>query len=203
MSKTTIGPRPMSRSVTDRSRRARWGWLALILPVIFIAGLVVADLASEQDAAGGDASALGRSVPDFELETTAGTTMSRAEALSGGDTLFYFSMGPGCAPCFTQIPELKPGLAMRGIRLVSVMVSPADQVAAEAARYGVEDPILIDADRRLSQALDMLGKFGHGDLPTHSFALVDSDGVVRWVRDYPDVLVPAADFFAELDPELE
>ena len=202
MSKTTIGPPPMRHSVTDRPRRVPWGWLALVLPVIFITGLVVAGLASEQDTGDGDAPAVGQSVPDFELETTAGDTVSRAEALSGGETLFYFSMGPGCAPCFTQIPELKPGLASRGIRLVPVMVSPVDQVAAEAARYGVADPILIDADRRLSQALDMLGKFGHGDLPTHSFALADSEGVIRWVRHYPDVLVPADDFFAELDSGL-
>jgi peroxiredoxin Q/BCP len=134
---------------------------------------------------------------DFQLPTTSGE-MAAFDADAPGRTLLFFSMGVGCDICFTQIPEIEFGLNQRGIRLLSIMVNPADMVAREAQRLGVNSPILIDEDRSVSAAYGMLGLFGHGDLPTHSFALIE-DGEVAWVRHYPDVFVPAPEFFAELD----
>jgi peroxiredoxin len=119
--------------------------------------------------------------------------------LAQGDALLYFSMGPGCAGCFVQIPEIEAALAERNIVLVPVMVDPAPMVAAEAARFGIEKPILIDSDRRVSESYGMLGIYGHGNRPSHSFALVDRGGRIVWVRHYAEMFIPVEQLLSDLD----
>jgi peroxiredoxin len=138
----------------------------------------------------------------FQLITTNGQTISLEESLAEGDTLLYFSMGVGCDGCFAQIPELEAAVAERGITLLPIMVDPAPMVAAEAARFGIEGPILIDSDATVSMAYGMVGIYGHGDRPSHSFALVRQDGTVAWVRHYAEMFVPADELLRELDPAL-
>jgi peroxiredoxin len=125
------------------------------------------------------------------------------EFLAEGDTLLYFSMGVGCDGCFAQIPELETALAERGVSLLSIMVDPAPMVAAEAARFGIETPILIDSGAQVSRDYGMLGVYGHADRPSHSFALVRRGGSIGWVRHYAEMFVPADALLAELDAALE
>jgi peroxiredoxin len=187
----TPNPPPATSLGTERKLLT---WLAAGIPLLFLVGLVTANVVlSREDAVEGSP------VPPFRLATTHGTTIERDDVVGGSYSLFYFSMGVGCDGCFLQIPELESGLEERGIRLVSVMVDPVDAVAWEAARFHVDSPILIDANRGLSEAMGMLGIYGHFDRPSHSFALVDPEGSVQWVRHYAEMFVPAASFFAELD----
>jgi peroxiredoxin len=140
---------------------------------------------------------------EFELPTTGGETVALNETLAEGDTLLYFSMGVGCDGCFAQIPEIEAALDERELNLLSIMVDPAPLVAAEAARFGIETPILIDADARVSQDYGMVGVYGHADRPSHSFALVRQDGSIGWVRHYAEMFVPVDALLAELDASLE
>ena len=168
-------------------------WIGFIAIPLVLAILVAISTVSETgDTDPGEATS-------FELPTTAGNTVALDETLADGDTLLYFSMGVGCDGCFAQIPEIENALAERGMNLLSIMVDPAPMVAAEAARFGIETPILIDAGAQVSQDYGMVGVYGHTDRPSHSFALVDPAGKVRWVRHYAEMFVPAAAFFAELD----
>ncbi len=139
----------------------------------------------------------------FELPTTDGQTVALNETLSEGDTLLYFSMGVGCDGCFAQIPEIETALAERGLNLLSIMVDPTPLVAAEATRFGIETPILIDSDAQVSRDYGMIGVYGHADRPSHSFALVRQDGTIGWVRHYAEMFVPADALLAELDASLE
>jgi peroxiredoxin len=183
---TAIEPTPRDR---------RWvGWVAALAPIL---ALVVFITANELSTSRGSGEAA--EVPDFILPATDGSVVDREETLADGDALYYFSMGIGCDGCFAQIPELEEGLADRGIRLVPIMVDPLDWVAIEARRWRIDMPIVIDADLGLSTALGMLGQYGHGDRPSHSFALIRQDATVAWVRHYADMFVPADEFFAELD----
>jgi peroxiredoxin len=139
----------------------------------------------------------------FELVGTNGQTASLEESLAEGDALLYFSMGVGCDGCFAQIPELEAALAERGMSFVPIMVDPVDVVAAEAARFGIERPILIDSASAVSEAYGMVGIYGHGDRPSHSFALVRQTGEIAWVRHYAEMFVPADALLGELDAALE
>jgi peroxiredoxin len=142
---------------------------------------------------------MGRDAPQFSLPTSAGSEVALDQVLAGGnEAMLYFSMGVGCDGCFAQIPEIDEALASRGVTLVSVMVDPADVVASESSRFGIADPILIDRDRTVSEAYEMLGVCGPADRPSHSFALVGQDGQVKWVEHYATMFVPADEFIAEV-----
>jgi peroxiredoxin Q/BCP len=174
-------------------RTSAWRWAAFIAAPLILATLVAFSAFTESDTAVPD-----QAIP-FELTTSDGQTVSLDQALAGGDVLLYFSMGVGCDGCFAQIPELEAAAAERGITLLPIMVDPAPLVAAEAARFGIERPILIDPGARISSAYGMVGIYGHGDRPSHSFALVRQSGEIAWVRHYAQMFVPAAELVGELD----
>ncbi len=171
-----------------------FAWLGLLIPVALVVLVVVAEGRGDSRGSG----AVGGSAPDFELPTTTGTQVSLESVLAEGDALLYFSMGVGCDGCFAQIPEIRDTLKDQGITLVSVMVQSPGQVASEAARFGIDGPILIDADRSVSTAYDMIGVYGHNDRPSHSFAFVSQDRTVKWVKHYATMFVPVDDFLEDL-----
>lgn len=180
-----------------RSRRQRraavWRWAGFIVaPAILVALVIISSLSVDSATTPDRATA-------FLLNDTYGQAVSLDETLDRGDALLYFSMGVGCDGCFAQIPELEDAVAERGMTLVPIMVDPAPLVAAEAARFGIHSPILIDPGARVSRAYGMVGVYGHGDRPSHSFALVTQDGDVAWVRHYAEMFVPASSLLDELD----
>ena len=183
---------------SDRRKRRtsalRWFGFLLIPTVLLLLVAVSANTGVEQ-------AAPDRATP-FELVSTNGQMISLDETLAAGDALLYFSMGVGCDGCFAQIPELEEALSERGITLVPIMVNPPLTVSAEAARFGIEMPILIDDDSSVSRAYGMIGVYGHADLPSHSFALVRQTGEIAWVRHYAEMFVPAESLFDELDAAL-
>jgi peroxiredoxin len=168
-------------------------WLAFFAPVLALALLLAVTIAAGENAQDARGAA-----PDFALPDTAGNIVTLADVTDGQDALLFFSMGVGCDGCFLQIPEVEHQLAARGIALVPIMVDPAEWLAADADRLGVERPILVDADRSVSDAYDMLGQHGHGDTPSHSFALVNANGQIEWVRHYAEMFVPADRLLADL-----
>jgi hypothetical protein len=184
MTKQTTRRRSPARAHEEASDRSRslWKWAGFLLPLAAVVVLVV--VGTLQGEPGSDVES-GRA-PGFVL------------VIADGDALLYFSMGVGCDGCFAQIPEAIVGLEAQGIRLVPVMVDPADRVAVEAMRFGIDTPILIDRDRSVSEAYGMLGVYGHTDRPSHSFALVRSDGTVGWVKHYATMFVPLEQLLAEM-----
>lgn len=171
-------------------------WLLLAVPVVALAAAIATSVALDREGQFVDGA---RAAPGFTLPTTAGGTLSLDEVLADGDALLYFSMGIGCDPCFAQIPEIEDALTERGIELVSIKVQPAEALAREAARFGIERPLLVDEDRTVSEAYGMLGQFGHGSVPSHSFAYVSSEGTIEAVRHYPVMFVPLEQLLADLD----
>lgn len=193
MSRTMQQPKP-----TDHKTRptSPWRWVAFAAAPLAVVVLVVISAFTETKETSPQAAA------PFELATTTGETVSLEETLTRGDALLYFSMGVGCDGCFAQIPEVEAALAQRNISLIPIMVDPAPLVAAEAARFGIDLPILIDPDGRVSTAYGMIGVYGHGDRPSHSFALVHQNGEVAWVRHYAEMFIPSQALLEELDPIL-
>ena len=184
------------RTRSQRSRRSWLGWLGLVLPLAGLGAVVLLDAINDEPPPAG----IGALAPDFSLPDTTGGTESLDEALADGSNgvVVYFSMGVGCGGCFAQIPEISDALAARGLRLVSVMVDDAEIARIEAERYGAITPIALDADRTVSEAYGMLSAYGHGDRPSHSFALVGPDGTIKDVRHYAEMFVPAQQLLADL-----
>lgn len=167
----------------------------MLIPVLLIVGVIAFGNREGDPSASG---LVGSNAPEFTLPATDGVPVSLDDVLAEGSALLYFSMGVGCDGCFAQIPEVNEGLAELGITLVPVMVQPPDQVAATAARFDIDSPILIDQDRAVSSAYGMLGVYGHTDRPSHSFALVTRDRKVDWVKHYATMFVPADDLLTDL-----
>ena len=184
-----------------RSRSSRLAWAAFAAPLVVVAALAVAALAIPEQ--GADADASDTEAPDFTLPTTHGDSVSLDDAIADGPALLYFSMGPGCDGCFVQIPEIADELDERGVELVSIMPGERDWLIADKRRLGVSQPIAVDSDVAVSEAYDMLGHYGHSDVPSHSFALVTAEGEVAWERHYAEMFVPAEELLPELDAELD
>lgn len=187
-------PRGGPLGLAKRRRVSIWAWVGFAVPlVVVLVVMIVGALAGEPESA-----IEAERAPGFTLPTSTGGTVSLDEILAQGDALLYFSMGVGCDGCFTQIPEASDGLAERGLQLVPVMVDRPEMVSQEAARFGITMPVLIDETREVSEAYGMLGVYGHGDRPSHSFALVRADGTVAWVQHYATMFVPLDQLLADM-----
>lgn len=187
--------RHQGRRSADRPKpkKSIWGWVAFVAPALLLA--VVVGLfggGTEEPTDGGDA-------VSFVLPATDGTAVALSDSFGENGALLFFSMGVGCDGCFAQIPEIEAGLEERGITFLPIMVSPPEHVVMEADRWGITLPILIDSDMSVSRAYGMVGVYGHSNSPSHSFALVEPNGKVSWVKHYAEMFVPAESFFAELD----
>jgi peroxiredoxin len=193
-------PAPDVRPPAEAGPRSGRGWLAwagLLLPLLAVGAFVAAETLRPTP----EPATIGSAAPAFELADTAGGTQSLGRALHEGadGALLYFSMGVGCGGCFAQIPEIEPALNARGIRLVSVVVDDPEITRIEAERYGATTPVALDPDRSVSEAYGMLGVYGHGDRPSHSFVLVDADGTISDVRHYAEMFVPLDQLLTDLD----
>ena len=62
---------------------------------------------------------------------------------------------------------------------------------SSVGRFGIMGPILVDEDRKVSAADGMLGQYGHQNRPRHSFALVNRQAEITWVRRYAEMFVSA------------
>lgn len=132
---------------------------------------------------------ISRQAPDFTLSTLDGREVTLSDFRGKKNVLLFFNEGYGCAPCWQQAAALQEDLdafTALDTEVFAIMVDPPDLLAAEAMRWDVTLPILVDQDRGAAQAYDALGGM-HADKPNHTFVLVDKDGVVRWSEDYPSM----------------
>lgn len=171
-------------------------WLLFLVPLAAVAMAVAFGVAVEREVAD---TARSGDAPGFELPTTHGDPISLDDVLADGPALTYFSMGLGCDGCFAQVPEIYDALAERGVELVTIMPGQVDAVGFEADRFGITQPILIDEDNAVAEAYGMLGQYGHGNSPSHSFALVGADGSIEQTIHYPTMFVPLQQLLEDFD----
>jgi peroxiredoxin len=70
------------------------------------------------------------------------------------------------------------------VAILSFAFDPQNEQAASKAEFGISAPMLVDADRSVSETYDVLQwAVGTGE-PGHTFILVDADGKIAWIRDY-------------------
>ncbi len=113
--------------------------------------------------------------------------------LAGQNVLYYLSEGVMCQACLVQIQALQQHFThLKGLRLtlVSVTNDAAATLAQAASDYKITTPLIADTNRSIVKSFGVLGgiPFGvgmHADTANHTFVLVDKNGKVRFVKDFP------------------
>ena len=71
------------------------------------------------------------------------------------------------------------------VELVSIMVDPMDELAAEASRRGMTSIVAADEDKSVSNTYNALEFSMHpGFKPGHTFVLVNKTGQIIWRWDW-------------------
>jgi peroxiredoxin len=85
-----------------------------------------------------------------------------------------------------QVVDLQNDLTFQdaGTALVSIAFDSAEEQAPEARQLGITVPMLIDADRSVSTAYDVLKWAARTGEPSHTFVLVNAEGKIAWIQDY-------------------
>ncbi len=137
----------------------------------------------------------GRMAPDFSLPDVNGTTFRLDEARAKGNTLLFFQEGIQCPACFQQMRDLqREDAKLRALEtsLITITSDSLNDLKAASKRESVVGmPLLSDSNLSASRAYDALVVSMHpGQLPGHTFILVDRSGKVLWRRDYQEMYVP-------------
>lgn len=172
--------------------------VAGLMALLAVAGVVTGALLSARPVVDDRAAA----ATPFTLPTSDGGRVSLAD-YTGRPVVLYFSEGAGCDACIQQMAAIEqdPAFAQAGIAVLPIVMNSADQINAEAARFGVRTPWAID-DGTVSAAYGTLGTGMHAGLPGHGFALIDADGVQRWSGNFPSMWLAPGELLATVQSHL-
>ncbi len=124
---------------------------------------------------------LSATAPDFTLRSVGGANLRLAE--QRGQVVMLNFWATWCGPCRQEMPHLSrlyDRYRSAGFVLLGVNIDDDPRAAADlAAKLGVQFPVLLDTDKRVSRAYDMSA------MP--ATLLIDRDGHVRHIhRGYRD-----------------
>ena len=137
---------------------------------------------------------LGDAAPDFSLPSADGKVVSLGD-YKGKNVLLYFQEGVMCQPCWKQIGSMQKNIDLFSeakTEIVTIGVDSASTWRPILKAEGVTTiPVLIDDDRAVSTAYGVLSMPSqmHQDRPGHTFILVDKNGKIRWIGDFPSMRV--------------
>lgn len=114
----------------------------------------------------------GLPTPAWEAADARGRSYSR-EGMLGQPLMLLFAEA-GCAPCHEMMKQLRDrrGGLPEELRLILVGTDDHAENATFATSFGIDDPMLAQADRRIARAFRV-------EATPFGFA-IDADGVVRW-----------------------
>ena len=137
---------------------------------------------------------LGDTPPDFSLPSVDGKVVSLKD-YKGKNVLLYFQEGVMCQPCWKQIGSMQKNIDLFNqveTEIVTIGVDSASTWGPILKAEGVTTiPVLIDDTRVVSGAYGVLSMPSqmHQDRPGHTFILVDKNGKIRWIGDFPSMRV--------------
>ena len=85
-----------------------------------------------------------------------------------------------------------------GAQLISIAFDPASEQAPEAQALGITVPMLVD-DGSVTKAFGADKYALANGEPSHTFALVDAQGIVVWFKDYGAPNNPERTMYVEVD----
>ncbi|HNQ74217.1 MAG TPA: thioredoxin-dependent thiol peroxidase [Verrucomicrobiota bacterium] len=131
--------------------------------------------------------------PEFSATTNEGKTVSLAD-FKGRNVILYFypkDDTPGCTREACGFRDHFAALQRKGAVVLGVSVDPVPAHEKFAAKYGLQFPLLADADRRIVSAYGVWGSktfMGRKYAGTHRVTfLIGADGRIRkiWPRVKP------------------
>jgi peroxiredoxin Q/BCP len=99
--------------------------------------------------------AIGELVPDFAALTQTGETVKLSDYLANGAVVLFFypkAMTPGCTKESCHFRDLQAEFDAVGATRLGISADRPDQQARFAERYGLDFPLLSDADGSIARA---------------------------------------------------
>lgn len=124
--------------------------------------------------------------------------------LAGKNVLYFFNEGVMCQACLVQIQALEQHVAhldRRKLMLVSITNDDPGTLQQAGVDYKLTTPLVADSSRELTTRFGALGGGMHSDTADHTFILVDTQGTVRFNKDYPSMWIDPEKLLKEL-PEI-
>uniref|UniRef100_UPI0035CC1F51 peroxiredoxin n=1 Tax=uncultured Sphingomonas sp. TaxID=158754 RepID=UPI0035CC1F51 len=136
---------------------------------------------------------LGDTVPDFTQDSTEGRLAFYEWA--GDDWVVLFShpkdFTPVCTTELGAVAALQPEFAARGVKVVGLSVDPVDSHRrwaddiAETQGHALNFPLIADADRTVSERLDLIHPGASDTTTVRTVLVIDPQKKVRLTLTYP------------------
>ncbi|SFI04362.1 peroxiredoxin [Modicisalibacter xianhensis] len=136
---------------------------------------------------------LGDIAPDFTQESTEGPINFHEWA--GDSWVILFShpkdFTPVCTTELGEVSRLKPEFDKRNVKAIGLSVDPVEEHVAwagdiqETQGYGLNFPLLADADRKVSDLYDMIHPNASDSTTVRSVFIIDPAKKVRLTITYP------------------
>lgn len=149
---------------------------------------------------------VGKAAPDFTLESYNGdkTTLS---SLKGKNVVLFFSEGLMCYPaCWDQIAAFGKDNQFndKNTVVLTIVNDPKNdwKGAVEKMPELAQATVLLDTDKKVSMTYNMLSlpsSMHKGQLPGHTYVVIDKEGIVRYVKDDVQMAVRNQELIAEID----
>jgi len=151
-------------------------------------------------------SLVGKTAPDFTLENYNGEKVTLSK-LKGKNVVLFFSEGLMCYPaCWDQIAAFGKDneFASKDTIALTILNDPKSdwKMAIEKMPELAKAVVLFDTDKRISITYDMLSlpsSMHKGQLPGHTYVVIDKEGIVRYVKDDVSMAVRNQELIAEIN----
>ncbi len=202
------------RNKHDHPRSNTGGIIAIMLTIVVTGGLIYIGLSNQrsststqnQDSAANPSDMVGKPAPDFSLSDSNGTTYSLA-GLKGKKVVLFFNEGIMCYPaCWNQVASLGQDKRFQQPDTVALSVvtdsAIAWQKAVEKMPELAQATVVHDTDAQTSSAYGALttkSSMHYGQLPGHTYVIIDQQGIVRHVFDDPNMAIHNDTLMKELE----
>lgn len=149
---------------------------------------------------------VGKPAPDFTLESYNGDKMTLS-SLKGKNVILFFSEGLMCYPaCWDQIAAFGKDkeFTSKNTVVLTIVNDPKSEWkgAIEKMPELAQATVLMDTDKKVSIAYSMLSlpsSMHKGQLPGHTYVVINKEGVVKYVKDDVQMAVRNQELIAEID----
>ncbi len=148
---------------------------------------------------------VGKSAPDFTLESYDGKKITLSE-LKGKNVILFFNEGLMCYPaCWNQIVAFGKDTELgKKAVILNITADPKNnwKQAINKMPELASATVLFDSNRQVSQQYGVLtlpSSMHKGQFPGHSYVLINKEGIIKFVRDDVSMAVRNSELTTELD----